>query len=137
MDSMPLAVFFGKLYAQRVFCSLSRKVVPGWIVNRIVPSKMQPGIIVAIIRLSPPIPRQSNRVRRFVETSIADQLRCQSALHPFEHEFIELAIKQRAYLTLDLIRTDINVGRKRISTLLRAKNRMVKQIDSAEKQSER
>src|SRR6266478_2708200 len=113
------------------------EIVADYMVDRIVPAEMHPGIIVAIIRLSPPIPRQSNRVRRLVETSIADQLCCQSALHAFEHEFIELAIKQRAYLTLDLIRTDINVGRKRISTLLRAKNRMVKQIDSAEKQRQR
>jgi len=45
--------------------------------------------------------------------------------------------KAEAYLTLDLLRTDINVGRKRMSTFLRAKNRMVKQIDSAKKQSER
>src|SRR5258708_34922310 len=126
MDSMPLAVFFGKLYAQRVFCSLSRKVMPGWIINRIVPAEMQPGIVIAIIRFARPITRQPNRIRRLIETSIPDQLRSQSALHLFEHEFIELAIKQRAYLTLDLIRTDIYVGRKRISTFLRAKNRMVK-----------
>src|SRR5258707_1407182 len=113
------------------------EIVADYMVDRIVPAEMQPRIIVAIIRLSPPIPRQSNRVRRLVETSIADQLRRQPPLHAFKHKFIKLAIKQRAYLTLYLIRTDINVGRKRISTLLRAKNRMVKQIDTAEKQSER
>ena len=70
-------------------------------------------------------------------TSIADQLRGQPPLHAFKHKFIKLAIKQRVYLTLDLIRTNINVGRKRISTLLGAKNRTVKQIDSAQKQSQR
>src|SRR6266481_2183125 len=113
------------------------EIVADYMVDRIVPAEMQPRIIVAIIRLSPPIPRQSNRVRRLVETSIPDQLRGQPPLHAFKHEFIKLAIKLGAYLTLYLIRTDINVGRKRISTLLRAKNRMVKQIDSAEKQSER
>src|SRR6266478_185300 len=113
------------------------EIVADYMVDRIVPAEMQPRIIVAIIRLSPPIPRQSNRVRCLVETSIADQLRGQPPLYAFKHEFIKLAIKQRAYLTLDLIRTNINVGRKRISALLGPKNRVVKQIDSAEKQRQR
>src|SRR6266853_6463331 len=98
------------------------EIVADDIIDRIVPAEMQPGIIIAIIRFARPITRQPNRVRDLVETSIADQLCCQSALHPFEHEFIELAIKLGAYLTLDLIRTDINVGMKRISTFLRAEN---------------
>src|SRR6266849_7777224 len=137
VDSMSLAVFCGKINAQGMFGSLRREIVTSRVVDRIVPAKMQPRIIIAIIRFALPIARQSYCVRSFIEASVTDQLRGQSALHAFEHEFIELAIKHRTNLTLDLIGMDINARSKRISAVLRAKHRMAKKINSAENQSER
>ena len=112
MDSAALAVVFGKIHAQRMFGSLRRELLTYGVIDRLVPAEMQPRIIIAIIWFAFPIARQSDRVGCFVETSIADQFCGQSALHAFEHEFIELAIKHRAYLTLDPIRMDINASRK-------------------------
>src|SRR5207249_4555469 len=112
VDSAALAVVCGKIHAQRMFGSLRHELLTYWVIDSIVPAEMQPRIIIAIIWFAFPIARQSDRVGCFVETSIADQFCGQSALHAFEHEFIELAIKHRAYLTLDPIRIDINASRK-------------------------
>jgi hypothetical protein len=136
VDSTALAVFRGKINAQRMFRSLWHEIVARYIVDRIVPAKMQPRIIIAIVRFAVPIARQSDGVRSFVEASIADQLRGQSALHSLVHEFVELAIKHRAYRALDLIRMDINACGRRSSPLLREKHRIARKINTPEKEGE-
>src|SRR6266851_4830054 len=125
VDSMSLAVFCGKINAQGMFGSLRREIVTSRVVDRIVPAKMQPWVIIAIIRFALPIARQSYCVRSFIEASVTDQLRGQSALHAFEHEFIELGRQHATNVAGVHVRMGTNVRSKRIVVVLRANDGMV------------
>src|SRR5205085_2308940 len=66
-----------------------------------VPVEIQREVVVAVIRVAVPFARQPDDVRRFLEASIAYQLREEPALDVLEHELHELPVKKRADSAFD------------------------------------
>jgi len=82
-----------------------------WIEHFRVPMKVQPGIVIPVVRVALPVTRKPDRIGSFIEAAIAHQFGTQPALHSLEHELIELTVQQRADLTFDFRRIDGDVGR--------------------------
>src|SRR5437868_15348973 len=76
--------------------SITGQLPSGRIEYRAVPGEGDAIIIVPIVRIALPIPRESDRARCLLEAPAPDQLRVPAALDPLHHEFEELAVGHRA-----------------------------------------
>src|SRR2546423_10396012 len=83
VDSVTLNYAVTGIDAQRVFLNIAIDLnLPLLRVSElIVPMKGECVIVVSIVRITLPIARQTNRVRRFFETAVANQFRVQSSFN--------------------------------------------------------
>src|SRR5208282_5759031 len=101
VNSMLLSIVSSQIDAQRMIGNVRLYRAAWWIEYFRIPVKVQPGIVIPVVRVALPVTRQPDPIGSFVEAADAHQFGTQSALHSLEHELVELTVKQRADLTFD------------------------------------
>ena len=109
MHAARAAVLRGDLDAQRMLDLLLARRTRWRIGAGLIPHEPN-AIVVAIVGVALPVPRQAARVRRFLETAVAQQLGVQAELDVLEHELGELPVEPRADRVLDGRRVDRDAG---------------------------
>ncbi|HEX4675982.1 MAG TPA: hypothetical protein VH209_11680, partial [Steroidobacteraceae bacterium] len=75
---------------------------------RIIPAEVEPVVVVSVVGISLPVPRQPNGVRWVLEAAVEKELGMNSVLDASEHHLGELAVERRTDLSLNLRRVDHN-----------------------------
>jgi hypothetical protein len=90
------------LDTQRMFLTLLR------VGELIVPLKGERVVVIAIVGITFPIARQTDNVRWFFKTAVANQFGVESSFDALVHEFQKLSVEQGTDVVLNLASVDRN-----------------------------
>src|ERR1700737_749829 len=101
-DDTALGVDPERMLNRRWFDELRRD----WVGHGIIPAKMDALVVIPVVRIALPVPRQPNRVWGLLEATIEEQLGMHPPLDAAEHHLGKLTVEGRTDLSLDPRRVD-------------------------------